>query len=264
MPVCLVCLFGEFAHHRRPKVLSRSLAQVPDSRDRCGRIRPLAVVPGLAACTTAARRATPTEIGEWYQDAFEDLPAALGARHDALTGRLAQREFDAESNENPEPPRLPAAVPLVGKAVTADALYTQDPANRHLRRSRARYVLTVKVDRPELLQAMRRPACRWSRTWSALPPASRHTVPVPPGSPGTRVRTGPSRTRSITYATSLSARTPAARSPITSPTALAGPRNLAISARTPGQMVQHRPRPTRTRPKPHLIPGPPRLPKTDI
>lgn len=39
------------------------------------------------------------------------------------------------------------------------------------------------------------------------------------------------------------------------PKALAGPRNLAISARISGQMVQHRLRPMRTRPQPRPIPG---------
>jgi predicted transposase YbfD/YdcC len=44
-------------------------------------------VLGLAACAVAADHSTLTQIGEWCQDAGQDLLASLGARYDALTGR---------------------------------------------------------------------------------------------------------------------------------------------------------------------------------
>ena len=87
MPVCVVCPINELALNSRPKALVECFAQIPDPRDPRGRIHPLPVVLGLAACAVAADHSTPTQIGEWCQDAGQDLLAALGARYDALTGR---------------------------------------------------------------------------------------------------------------------------------------------------------------------------------
>lgn len=87
MPVCVVCPINDLALNSRPKALVECFAQIPDPRDRRGLIHPLAVVLGLAACAVAADHSTPTEIGEWCQDAGQELLAALGARYDALGGR---------------------------------------------------------------------------------------------------------------------------------------------------------------------------------
>ena len=87
MPACVVCPIAELVRHWGVKALVEWFAQVPDPRDRRGLIHPLPVVLALAACATVAGRTRPTEIGEWCQDASEELLAALGARHDALTGR---------------------------------------------------------------------------------------------------------------------------------------------------------------------------------
>ena len=87
MPVCVVCPINELALNSRPKALVECLTQVPDPRGRQGRIHPLPVVLGLAACAVAADHSTPTQIAEWSQDAGQDLLASLGARYDALTGR---------------------------------------------------------------------------------------------------------------------------------------------------------------------------------
>jgi predicted transposase YbfD/YdcC len=67
---------------------------------------------------------------------------------------MAQREIPAKTREIPEVPDLPASVALVGKVVTADALHTQDTTAHHLRKCGARYVLTVKANRPKLLAAI--------------------------------------------------------------------------------------------------------------
>jgi transposase len=69
------------------KSLVEWFAQVPDPRDRRGLIHPLPVALALAACATVAGHTRPTEIGEWCQDASEEVLAAPGARYDALTGR---------------------------------------------------------------------------------------------------------------------------------------------------------------------------------
>jgi hypothetical protein len=87
VPVCVVCPINELALNSRPKALVECFTQVPDPRGRQGRIHPLPVVLGLAACAVAADHSTPTQIGEWCQDAGQDLLASLGARYDALTGR---------------------------------------------------------------------------------------------------------------------------------------------------------------------------------
>lgn len=87
MPVCVVCPINELALNSRPEALVGCFAQIPDPRDRRGLIHPLPVVLGLAACAVAADHSSPTQIGEWCQDAGQDLLAALGARYDALTGR---------------------------------------------------------------------------------------------------------------------------------------------------------------------------------
>jgi predicted transposase YbfD/YdcC len=87
VPACVVCPITELVRHRGVKPLVEWFAQVPDPRDRRGLIHPLPVVLALAACATVAGHTRPTEIGEWCQDASEELLAALGARHDALTGR---------------------------------------------------------------------------------------------------------------------------------------------------------------------------------
>jgi len=87
VPVCVVCPINEFAFNWRSKALVECFSQIPDPRDRRGRIHPLPVVLGLAACAVAADHSTPTEIGEWCQDAGQELLASLGARYDALAGR---------------------------------------------------------------------------------------------------------------------------------------------------------------------------------
>ena len=235
MPVCVVCPINEFAFNSRSKALVECFSQIPDPRGRRGRIHPLPVVLGLAACAVAADHSTPTEIGEWCQDAGQELLAALGARYDTLAGRylapgrdtvarvlgrvdpdlldcalcrflaeagpretpasdaaaameqvavdgkvlrgsrgngypaitlisayapargtvLAQREVAVKSNEIPALPVLLDQVALVGRVVTADALHTQDATARYLRRRGAHYVLTVKANRPKLLDAIR-------------------------------------------------------------------------------------------------------------
>jgi predicted transposase YbfD/YdcC len=85
VPACVVCPINEPARH--PRALVERFALVPDPRDRRGRVHPLPVVLALAACATAAGHGRPTEIGEWCQDATQDLLAAIGARYDALSGR---------------------------------------------------------------------------------------------------------------------------------------------------------------------------------
>jgi predicted transposase YbfD/YdcC len=85
VPACVVCPISELARH--PRALVDRFAQVPDPRDRRGRVHPLPVVLSLAACAISAGHGRPTEIGEWCRDASQDLLASLGARYDALTGR---------------------------------------------------------------------------------------------------------------------------------------------------------------------------------
>jgi predicted transposase YbfD/YdcC len=87
VPACVVCPIPELVRQRGPKVLVECFEQVPDPRDRRGRVHPLPVVLSLAACATVAGHGRPTEIGEWCRDASQDLLAALGARFDALSGR---------------------------------------------------------------------------------------------------------------------------------------------------------------------------------
>lgn len=86
MPACAVCPISELVRHPSPNSLVECFARVPDPRDRRGRIHPLPVLLCLAACAVTAGHSTPTEIGEWCQDASQELLAALGARYDALTG----------------------------------------------------------------------------------------------------------------------------------------------------------------------------------
>jgi hypothetical protein len=81
-----VCPITELVRQRGPVSLVECFARVPDRRGRRGRIHPLPVVLCLSACAITAGHSTPTEIGEWCQDASQELLAALGARYDALTG----------------------------------------------------------------------------------------------------------------------------------------------------------------------------------
>jgi hypothetical protein len=69
VPVRVAYLIDEFALSSRPKALVECFAQIPDPRGRQGRTRPLPLVLALAACAVAADHSTPTQIGEWRQDA---------------------------------------------------------------------------------------------------------------------------------------------------------------------------------------------------
>jgi predicted transposase YbfD/YdcC len=63
------------------------LATVTDPRARAGRRHPLAAILVLAAAAVLAGARSIAAIGEWAADAPQPVRAALGTRHDPLTGR---------------------------------------------------------------------------------------------------------------------------------------------------------------------------------
>jgi hypothetical protein len=63
------------------------LATVPDPRARAGRRHPLVAILMLAAAAVLAGARSIAAIAEWAADAPQPVRAALGTRHDPLTGR---------------------------------------------------------------------------------------------------------------------------------------------------------------------------------
>lgn len=134
MPVCAVCPIAAFSSQPSPTVLLEAFANVPDPRKRKGRIHPLPVILGLAACSNAAGHTTPTEIGEWCRDAPQQLLASLGARYDALTGmHLApSRDTVARVLAALEPDLLDCALGTFLATLSADTPETNEPEPEHI------------------------------------------------------------------------------------------------------------------------------------
>ena len=65
------------------------LATVTDPRARAGRRHPLVAILVLAAAAVLAGARSIPALTEWAADAPQPIRAALGARRDPLTGRLA-------------------------------------------------------------------------------------------------------------------------------------------------------------------------------
>jgi predicted transposase YbfD/YdcC len=124
VPVCEVCPIAAFASQPRPATLLEVFANIPDPRKPKGRIHPLPVILGLAACANTAGHTTPTEIGEWCRDAPQQVLASLGARYDALSGKHLPPSRDTVSRVLTalEPDLLDCAI-----GTFLATFHTQDP-----------------------------------------------------------------------------------------------------------------------------------------
>jgi hypothetical protein len=69
-----------------PPYLLAYLAAIPDPRARAGRRHPLVAILALAAAAVPSGARSFAAIAEWAADAPQPVRAALGARHDPLTG----------------------------------------------------------------------------------------------------------------------------------------------------------------------------------
>lgn len=71
-----------------PMSLLEAFAQVEDPRDQRGRIHPLPAVLSLVACAIAAGNTSPIAIGEWVEEAPQDLLERVGGYWEGLLQRF--------------------------------------------------------------------------------------------------------------------------------------------------------------------------------
>ena len=132
-----LCDVGSLQEAEGPHLLA-SLATITDPRARAGRRHPLVAILGLAAAAVLAGARSMAAIAEWAADAPQPVRAALGTRHDPLTGhwvwavpsettiRRTLGRLDAEAlaaaigawlADRDRPDRRPRAVAVDGKTL---------------------------------------------------------------------------------------------------------------------------------------------------
>ena len=132
----------------RPISLLEALALVPDPRSRHGRIHPLVAVLGLVTVAMLAGCTSLDAIAQFGRDRGLPLAAALGFRraktpNKATLGKLFRR-LDVAALE------LLGVLPLAGRVVTADALFTHRDVCDTITDAGGDDVLAVKDNQPAL------------------------------------------------------------------------------------------------------------------
>src|ERR671930_135064 len=151
-----------------PLSLVEELATVPDPRSRKGRRHPLTAILSLTAVAILAGMKSLDAIAQFGRDhgwdaiALDGKTARGSADGDApgvhlLTAYvpdaaavLKQLRVDAKTNEHKAALTLLGVLPLRGKVVTGDAMFTHRDVAEEIRRRGGDYILIVKDNQPEL------------------------------------------------------------------------------------------------------------------